>query len=78
MAEGFVRKYGSDVVHAESAGIGPAAAVDALTIKVMGEKNEEAFSETANAIEHMVMRVILELRTGKRPAPRPVSRISES
>ena len=118
MAEGFARKYGSDVIYAESAGIGPAATVDALTIKVMDEKNidlsgscpkgadqvrpdtfdliinisglklpaiavpveewkvrdpvgqsEAVFRETANAIEHLVMRLILELRTGKRPAP---------
>lgn len=118
MAEGFARKYGSDVIHAESAGMGPAASVDPLTIKVMAEKNidvrtsypkrtdevrpetfdlivnmsglklpqisvpveewkvpdpvgknVEVFRETANTIEHLVMRLILELRTGKRPAP---------
>ena len=115
MAEGFARKYGSDVIHAESAGLGPAANVDRLTIKVMAEKNidvsgssprainevqpetfdlivnmsgiklpqvlvpveewrvgdpvgqgEEVFREAANTIEHLVMRLILELRTGKR------------
>ena len=32
-------------------------------------QSEEVFRETANAIEHLVMRLILELRTGKRPAP---------
>jgi arsenate reductase len=118
MAEGFARKYGSDVMHAESAGIRSAATVDPLTIKVMGEKNidlsgsypkgadevqpetfdlivnmsgfklpqisvpveewkvrdpvgqsGEVFRETANTIEQLVMRLILELRTGKRPAP---------
>lgn len=118
MAEGFARKYGSDVLYAESAGIGPAPSVDALTFKVMREKNIdlsgsypkgvndvksesfdliinlsgvklpqvsvpveewrvrdpvgqslEVFRETANTIEHLVMRLILELRTGKRPAP---------
>ena len=118
MAEGFANKYGSDVLSAQSAGLGPAVSVDVLTIKVMAEKNidlsesfpkgvneidldqfdlvinmsgsklpsariavedwkvrdpvgqsEEVFREIANIIEQLVMRLILELRTGKRVAP---------
>ena len=118
MAEGFANKYGSDVLWAQSAGLGPAVSVDVLTIKVMAEKNidlsgsfpkgvneidldqfdlvinmsgsklpsariavedwkvrdpvgqsEELFREIANIIEQLVMRLILELRTGKRVAP---------
>ena len=118
MAEGFANKYGSDVLSAQSAGLGPAISVDVLTKKVMAEKNidlsesfpkgvneidldqfdlvinmsgsklpsariavedwkvrdpvgqsEEVFREIANIIEQLVMRLILELRTGKRVAP---------
>lgn len=117
MAEGFANKYGSDVIAAKSAGMGPATRVDPLTKKVMAEKNidlsesfpkgleevepeqfdlivnmsamklpstriaveewkvrdpvgesEEVFREVANVIEQRVMRLILELRMGKRAA----------
>jgi arsenate reductase len=122
MAEGFANKYGSDVLWAQSAGLGPAIAVDVLTKKVMAGKNidlsksfpkglkdinldqfdlvinmsgrklpsaripvedwkvhdpvgqsEEVFREVADVIEQMVMRLVLELRTGKRPAPARVT-----
>lgn len=118
MAEGFANKYGSDVLRAASAGLGPAAQIDPLTKKVMAEKNidlsdafpkgleevqpdkfdllvnmsgmklpatsiavedwfvrdpvgqsEEVFRAVANIIEQRVMRLILELRTGKRATP---------
>ena len=118
MAEGFANKYGSDVLSAQSAGLGPAVNVDVLTIKAMAGKNidlsgsfpkgvsemdldqfdlvinmsgsklpsariavedwkvrdpvgqsEEVFREIANIIEQLVMRLILELRTGKRVTP---------
>ena len=122
MAEGFANKYGSDVVSAQSAGLGPAVNVDPLTKKVMAEKNidlsesfpkginevdadqfdlvinmsgsklpstrlavedwkvrdpvgqsEEVFRDVSNIIEQLVMRLILDLRTGKR-----TTRMSES
>jgi arsenate reductase len=38
MAEGFARAYGDDVVIAASAGLGPAMAVAADTIRAMDEK----------------------------------------
>ena len=38
MAEGFARKYGSDVIEAASAGLAPAPIVQLLTIKVMADK----------------------------------------
>lgn len=118
MAEGFANKYGSDVLSAQSAGLGPAVSVDVLTIKVMADKNidmggsfpkganeididqfdlvinmsgrklpstklpvedwkvrdpvgqsEAVFREIADIIEQLVMRLILELRTGKRLVP---------
>lgn len=39
MAEGFARKYGSDVMEAASAGLSPAGIVQPLTKKVMEAKN---------------------------------------
>lgn len=39
MAEGFARAYGSDVLVAQSAGLGPALALAPLTHLVMLEKN---------------------------------------
>jgi arsenate reductase (thioredoxin) len=38
MAEGFARKYGSDVIEPLSAGLSPAAIVQPLTKKVMEDK----------------------------------------
>ena len=39
MAEGFARKYGSDVLEPSSAGLAPASIVQPLTKKVMEAKN---------------------------------------
>ena len=39
MAEGFAKKYGSDVIEVASAGLSPAPIIQALTNKVMEEKN---------------------------------------
>lgn len=39
MAEGFARRYGSDVMECASAGLAPAAIVQSLTRKVMEAKN---------------------------------------
>jgi len=39
MAEGFAAKYGSDVMHAVSAGLAPAPIVQPLTKRVMEAKN---------------------------------------
>jgi protein-tyrosine-phosphatase len=39
MAEGFARKYGTDVMEASSAGLSPASIVQPLTKKVMEAKN---------------------------------------
>jgi arsenate reductase (thioredoxin) len=38
MAEGFAKKYGSDVIHALSAGLAPAGYVSEITEKLMGER----------------------------------------
>jgi arsenate reductase (thioredoxin) len=39
MAEGFARCYGRDVMHAQSAGLAPAASVAPDTVRTMAEKN---------------------------------------
>ncbi len=39
MAEGFARKYGSDVLEAHSAGVCPAVSVSRLTREVMARRN---------------------------------------
>lgn len=39
MAEGFARRYGSDVLQPASAGLAPALIVQPLTKKVMSERN---------------------------------------
>jgi protein-tyrosine-phosphatase len=129
MAEGFARRYGSDVMEVVSAGLAPAPIVQPLTKKVMEEKNikldeqypknvlsvditsfdivvnmsgaklpatlradvrewkvvdpigrpEEVYLEVRDQIEHLVMRLILELRreqrdSGNGPPPRRRSR----
>ena len=39
MAEGFARRYGSDVLEVSSAGLAPAAEIPIETLQVMEEKN---------------------------------------
>jgi arsenate reductase len=118
MAEGFARKYGSDVIEAASAGFTPAPIIQPFTRKVMEAKNislddhfpkdlehvlssgfdlivnisgkklptkmamevrewvvedpmgkaEEYYLTARDQIEHLVMRLILDLRKSKRPA----------
>ena len=133
MAEGFARKYGSDVLEPFSAGTAPASIVQPLTHQVMEEKNisldgqhpkhcsafdlstfdlivnmsgyrlpgrpsgevrewkvidpigrsEDVYISVRDDIEAAVMRLILELRTGRTPATRspeagtPVTRAPE-
>jgi arsenate reductase len=53
MAEGFARKYGTDVMQASSAGLSPASIVQPLTKKVMEAKNirlEGQFPKDLSAI----------------------------
>ncbi len=118
MAEGFAKRYGSDVIEPASAGFSPASIVQPLTKKVMEAKNikidhqypkdlgsievarfdlivnmsgtklpagmpievrewqvedpigksEEVYTEVRDQIEHLVMRLILDLRRQKRKA----------
>lgn len=131
MAEGFARKYGSDVLEPFSAGTAPASIVQPLTHQVMEEKNisldgqhpkhystfdlstfdlivnmsghrlpghpsgevrewkvidpigrsEDVYISVRDDIEASVMRLILELRSGRAPAaktPAPASPIARA
>lgn len=123
MAEGFARKYGSDVLEASSGGTAPASIVQPLTKKVMADKNidldgqypkhysvfdldtfdlivnmsgfklpfrpaselrewkivdpirrsEEVYVAVRDQIEDLVMRLVLELRSGRTPGKPAVS-----
>ncbi len=54
MAEGFARRYGSDVLNASSAGLLPAPIVQPETIEVMAAKNidiEDQFPKSIHEVE---------------------------
>jgi arsenate reductase len=53
MAEGFARAHGSDVIHAQSAGLAPALAIVPLTHRVMLEKNIDLGDCYPKEIEHV-------------------------
>jgi protein-tyrosine-phosphatase len=53
MAEGFARKYGSDVLEAASAGFAPASIVQPLTKKVMEAKNISLETHFPKDLEHV-------------------------
>jgi protein-tyrosine-phosphatase len=53
MAEGFARKYGSDVMEAASAGFAPASIVQPLTKKVMEAKNISLETHFPKDLEHV-------------------------
>ena len=55
MAEGFARKYGSDVMEAASAGLAPASIVQPLTKKVMEAKNINLDEHFPKDLEHVPM-----------------------
>jgi arsenate reductase len=71
MAEGFARKYGSDVVNAWSAGLAPAAIVQPLTIQVMSQKNvdiQDQFPKSVNELELNAFDVIFNMSGMALPA----------
>jgi arsenate reductase len=53
MAEGFARAHGSDVIHAQSAGLAPALAIVPLTHRVMLEKNIDLGDCYPKEMEHV-------------------------
>jgi arsenate reductase (thioredoxin) len=56
MAEGFARKYGSDVMQAASAGTSPASIVQPLTKKVMEAKNINIDSQSPKSLNSVPLR----------------------
>jgi len=70
MAEGFARRYGSDVLEAFSAGISPATIVQPLTHKVMEDKNirlDSQFPKSLDAIEVANLDLIVNISGVKLP-----------
>jgi arsenate reductase len=56
MAEGFARKYGSDVMQAASAGVSPASIVQPLTKKVMEAKNINIDAQSPKSLNSVPVR----------------------
>jgi arsenate reductase len=72
MAEGFARAYGSDVMEAQSAGIGPAASVSPLTIATMKEKNIDmsaAVPRGLDAVDRAGLTMIVNMSGRNMPVP---------
>lgn len=75
MAEGFARKYGSDVMEAASAGFSPAAMVQPLTKKVMEEKNislDEHFPKDLDFVPIAGFDLIVNISGRKMPTKMPI------
>ena len=75
MAEGFARKYGSDVIKAASAGFSPASIVQPLTKKVMEAKNinlDEAFPKDLEHVPMSGFDLIVNISGKKLPTKMPM------
>ena len=75
MAEGFARRYGSDVIEPCSAGFAPAAIVQPLTKKVMEAKNirtDDQYPKSLDAIDLPQLDLIVNMSGVKLPARLPV------
>ncbi len=74
MAEGFARRYGSDVLDAASAGLSPASIVQPLTKKVMEAKNINIDDQSPKALDSVPLRtfdLIVNMSGMKLPVPLP-------
>lgn len=70
MAEGFAKKYGSDVIQPFSAGFAPAAIVQPLTKKVMEAKNiniDDQYPKDLGSIEIPTLDLIVNMSGTKLP-----------
>ena len=70
MAEGFARKYGSDVMQVASAGFAPAAIVQPLTKKVMEAKNiniDDQFPKNLAQVDLLGADLIVNMSDNKLP-----------
>lgn len=74
MAEGFARRYGSDVMQAASAGMAPAPIVQPLTKKVMEEKNiklDEQYPKNVLSVDIASFDIVVNMSGAKLPATLP-------
>jgi arsenate reductase len=74
MAEGFARRYGSDVLEAASAGLSPAAIVQPLTKKVMEAKNiniDDHEPKGLNSVPLRTFDLVINMSGIKMPVPVP-------
>ena len=72
MAEGFARRYGSDVMEPLSAGLAPAAIVQPLTKKVMEEKNikiDDQYPKSLSELDLTAVDLIINMSGTNLPAP---------
>ena len=75
MAQGFARKYGSDVMECESAGLSPAPIVQPLTKKVMEDKNvsiDGQFPKDLSSAEPSKFNLLINMSGVKLPARIPI------
>ncbi|MBV9611230.1 MAG: hypothetical protein JO091_02105 [Acidobacteriaceae bacterium] len=75
MAEGFARKYGSDVMEPFSAGLSPAAIVQPLTKTVMEEKNinlDAQYPKSLDAVDVSGCDLIVNMSGVKLPTRMPI------
>jgi arsenate reductase (thioredoxin) len=75
MAEGFARKYGSDVLEPMSAGLAPCAIVQPLTKKVMEAKNiniDSQYPKDFTAVPLASFDLIVNMSGRKLPAETPI------
>ena len=75
MAEGFARKYGSDVMHPASAGLAPAPIIQPMTQKVMEEKNinlDNQFPKSLDAVDVRSFDLIVNMSGMKLPKKMPI------
>jgi arsenate reductase (thioredoxin) len=75
MAEGFARRYGSDVMEPASAGLSPAAIVQPLTKRVMQAKNiniDDQYPKELSSIDLFSFDLIINMSGAKLPVSIPV------
>lgn len=75
MAEGFARRYGSDVLEPLSAGFAPASIVQPLTKKVMEAKNikiDDQYPKELGSIDLPTLDMIVNISGRKLPARMPI------
>ncbi|MBV9157982.1 MAG: hypothetical protein JO097_17085 [Acidobacteriaceae bacterium] len=75
MAEGFARRYGSDVIEPLSAGFAPAAIVQPLTQKVMLAKNiniEDQYPKDLDGVDIPSLDLIINMSGTRLPPRMPI------